>query len=314
VKVRPTGPELLESVAGFCAAGLGRWTYLSAYHPLPACLATAFYAVVVGVAVRVFVRQPGERPRVAGYLAVLAVHFVTAGGIAWSRGGAWAAHYVTVSAVGLCAAWLVLARYGQPLNRALTVLVLVGTGGLLVVNTRAGYQEGMILRHYFKGIQADLAAGVPPLFVSGKYGWNFYTTPRSGRALDEFRARGVRPYAAGVPDPPHAVVPVPVAGRMAAWDERGSPTPVAVPSPGGRVYGLRLVVDGVANEAWAEWELSWVTPTGRRHATAYPPNRVAANHVVTFWVDDPATDVRLVTRCPTRGFVLHSAEWLVPTP
>lgn len=303
--------NLLQAAADYLASATGPVVSAGRYRLLPSYLVAVLYAVPVVVGLRAVVTLPAERPRAVGLLAVLAGHLLTTAGLAVARGGGWAPHYVTVSGVGFCAGWLLVARYGPPAGRWFGRLSVVAAGLVVGFNAAGGAADGQVQRGYFKEMTADVAAGLPPTFVAGKYGWNTLVTPAAATALPHF-ARTAGPLAAVVPDPPVRAVAVAGPSSLPAWYGDGEPPAVAVPAPPGAAVGLRLTVANAYAIPWAAWELTWTAADGsRRRATAYPPNLPTARHDVTFRVAGPAADVRLRPLCPTGGYDLLAAAWLV---
>lgn len=315
----PALRTIARATAEYLTCGLGIWVTEVGWERV-AVGVIALYAVAGGRTAWA-ARNPAERARAMGVLAILAGHLCVGLGLAWARGGGLTERYVTPSAAGFLAVWVALLLYGPRMSAAFAGLGVLGALALLAVNHRSGYQFGWTQWGYLRALRTDIRSGVPPTFVAGKYGNQFLTPPHLARTIVALRLSGHPVFRDGVPDPPMAAVPVSGGPtEMPAIDAApflpgGPPIPALRFShpPPGRVLGLRLRVSTSDSVPWAEVVLRWNDATGQaRSARGQPPFFPAQNHPVVFWIDGPATDVRLEPACPTFGYAITAAEWLLP--
>jgi hypothetical protein len=280
----------------------------------------AGHAAAAGLLLRALVRLPAERPRAAGMLAVLVGHGGVALGIAISRTEGLADRYSTTSVIGPAVVVLALVRYGPAVGRVGPVLGVLAAAALVLANAAGGHDRGS---HYWmsnKMFRAELRAGVPPTFLSGKYAWACCLWVHDPERVRLLRDLGCREFA-GVPDDPPmravpAGVPVPFAApptrAVAALGEADAPTAVRLPPPAGPVLGLRVAVrtpdraDGVVR-------VRWTGATGRRAEVAH--TGPTTGWVLAFYMPgERPTDAVLDVACPGTGAEITAVEWLVPDP
>ncbi len=301
------------AAAGYLASAAGAWLGSPLVNPLFAQLLSALavpaHAAAVGRLAWVAWREPAERPRALGLLAVVGGHLLVAVGIGFSRGNGVADRYVTPSAVGPLACGFVALLYGRRRRRVglntSTALALVAAAALVGLNSVPVWQYSVrtLTAGTLREFEADLRAGVPVRFLGGKYGGSFAVLvgDRMTDELARFQAMGLGPFR-------HAVADSPMVARPAGVATPG-PLPATLPDPGGRVLGLRLALDQPGGATLGSLTLRWRDATGERHATAYAivPRE---GLTVAFRIDGTPTDLRLEPHCLPPTVVLRRAEWL----
>lgn len=306
VFARPPEIDPVDGVVADLAIGLGLWVApLGRAAWWAAALAVGGWCILAATVAR---RNPG-------FLAVLAAHGLATVAVGYGRGD-WAIgdRFVTPSAVGLAIAWVLLGRRGRWIGLPLAVLVV----GL---NTGPGYRYGKLSREQNKTFLADLQNGLPPVFLSGKYGGGltFLTTDGLVAGITGLRDGGWRRFRDAAHDPPFT--PTPVAGfqpvRLACGNDPfvpDGPPPPAIPLPPspGPVVGLRARGEQHFPMGYQVLRLRWTDMAGVAHTAEATPKVVPGRFTVAFPIGGPAVDVRLEAATPMLGLDVAEIEWLIP--
>jgi hypothetical protein len=321
---RPNPLEFPWAFVDYLAAALGPPAMTTpAGRAIGAVVVLPVYLAAVGAAARAIVRTPAERPRATGLLAVMAGHAAVAVAVAGVRGWPISERFVTPSAVGLCAAWLALVRYGpRPKGAVWAVVGLAAAAGLFAANVGPGCRYALGVRSILKAVLADVHAGLPAGYLQGKHGGLSYMYDPDGSNTAALRAARIGPFASLRPDPP--VRPAPAASgwpRDLTCDnapfEPGGPLPpcVRLADAPGPVVGLRVRIEQHHRIAWQRVRVRWLGgPDGRQPREALgSPSPIPLTTDVLIWVGgDRPTDVWLEPACPTFRLTLHAADWLLP--
>jgi hypothetical protein len=232
-----------------------------------------------------------------------------AAGVAWGRSGGLAERYVTPSVVGLCVAWVALARYGS--DRVLPIVGVLAAVLLLGQNVGPGWRFGMIQKMYHRDIEASARQGLPPTFLTARFGHLFGPPGWGVRQLTELRQVRFGAFADLGTDQPCADRPLanPCALSVPACDVASfiaHPPVVPVPPPGQRVVGLRLRYELDRDPTFVELVLSWNGGTAR--TTLWPR---AGSGDTLFWLNADPSSITLRPLCPTFGIRVTAADWLV---
>jgi hypothetical protein len=226
--------------------------------------------------------------RSAGFLLFLLGHFAVAGGIAVSRGGGLAERYVTISAIGVAAAylgWLSCASVPKWLGLSLAVV-------LFTANIGPGQHYGHDHRSLYRGLESDLRGGMPIGFLRDKYQTLLRVGENLEPALERLRSHRVREFAHAVPTP--EMTAIPIAG--AHWGG-------ALATPPGQVLGVSVEIEVTQLLPWSEVRLTW---DSGKQAVVYPP-RSPGVYRLRLWVNDRPRDAKLAA---TDGIAIRSAAWL----
>lgn len=283
-------------VVQYLGMGTGLW-YDGPHWPRNGLLIAAGYAVLCVVLAWRCLRQT-DGGRTAGLLCFLLGHAAVAAGIALSRGGGIAERYVSLSCIGVAAAYLaVLTLQPRPWLRwpALAAAAL-----LVVANIGPGQHYGHDLRGTHRSFEADLRGGMPCGFLSDKYQDRLRVGDNLEPAIDRLRAAGVRHFALAAPTPQMAELPI-AAARLDA----------NLPGPGRRVLGLLAEIEVVERTPWSELHLHVATRSGKRTLPLWPP-RAPGRYVLRFWIDDRPESIRLIEPSLPSAIRLHRLAWLVP--
>jgi hypothetical protein len=313
----PTTGSLVVTAGQALGTGLGLWATGEKWR-LAAGIAGITFAGVAAVLLRAIVREPGERVRAGGLLGLLAGMGLMGFAIAWRREHALIEHYPTATAVWVCVAWATLSRYGLPLpGRTAELLGGLAAVAVVAANVSPGVRFGATKRMYHRELAAAVEGRMPVRFAADRFRGVLLPCDWFERRLDGFRRYGLGRLGGLAPTPetvavpairePLVIPPAPEVGYTLGFGAVPIPDPLA----GRPVVGLRIAFDVEYDPHWLRLELSWASPAGGRRKAWVYPDFTRGPHVSTFWVDDAATDVRLVPGCQTRGIVVRSAEWLV---
>lgn len=306
----PTPPpgQFTLAVLQYLGMGLGSWFPDANLHVAGPAVGAAFLAAAGLLAAAA--GRDDNRPRAVGLLAVLGGHLAVAVGIAAVRGGAAVDRYVTISAVGVLAAYLAAVAYGPALPRRLgVVLGLAAATAVVAANFGPGQRFGLIHRMYYRGFEADLKAGMPVDFLADKYRAPFLVDERFAADIERLRVNHVRYFAAAVPTPAMTVIP---AGGPVHLPADGVRPGLDLPPPGRKVLGVRVTYELDRAVPWLELRATWPAPAGGppRSASAFAPTGPGP-HTLALWVDDAPAALRLEPGGPTFGVTIRSVEWLV---
>ena len=328
---RPFVTRIMLSVAaGYLAMGLGSILtdpifVASGWVPGIVSGVVVLYLATSTRLTVVFVKEPKERIRTMGLLAILTAQVAVALGIGLSRDAGLADRYATPAAVGLLTCWAAWVCYppralhGRVPGLALCVLAAVGVAA---ANARPHPECSIaaLMRSPLKQMQNDMKDGMPASFLAGKYGNSFGVMigDRIQVYLPQFQAAGLSQFQAMTLDPPMTVVRLTVPGD--SFHVPTTPRCVEIlgeeawqlHAPAGYVHGLKLDIDQSVIDGLQLYVLEWTGAEGRRkRAVAYAPFFV--NHgSVAFWIHGPATDVRLARWGSGMGPLVREAAWLVP--
>ncbi len=308
-----TPDSVIAGSVGFLSVGLGPQ---SAPRWVCGGVALAFVATACVCLLR-------DRKWDAGRTAVAAVlvgGLLVAAATGYARGHGVAGRFVTPSAVGLAACWLALAGSSFRLPAWVGwVLGPVAAGWLCWANVESGLREGYYTRVVMTDFTRDLHAGLPPVFLAGRYGGSVPVFGGDGTAehVRVYRRYGFGPFAAVPDDPRFAVVPasgvsVPFVYECPSEEYARSPRAVRLPDPDRAVIGLRMRVDCRVPAGWQRVSLHWRDAAGKEQsAWAYPPWVTGVLHL-TFPLPDRPTDLKLVADGVVQPFTVDAVEWMVP--
>jgi len=277
-----TRVKAVASVMGLgFGSGIGRYGKPAAFGAV-LILVQAATAVVLA---RVGLRRSDERPAAWGLLALLLGVWAFAFAVGFSRGAGLASRYAAFSSLGIIIPLLALARFARP---SACLVAAVGVGGVLLVaaNARHGALQGTQLDERYRGVVADVAAGIPIDLLAERH-HDFWLGPEDGwRALWDNGfplLRGVR--AAGSREV--RSLPVRRDGELSV----------------GRATFARYRID-LANERpvmavrvrfragmWVPWErmmFDWIdATTGERRRSEVRPWVRPIKQSAVFWIDGP---------------------------
>lgn len=301
---------LAEGVAGYLIVGWGMPVVTA--DPLPKLLAGAAALGVFTLAGWGLRRM--ERDPAVTLGLVLVAHLGVAVAAAWGRNGGLTERMVTPAAAGLGVAWVAAAgRAPSGLGLALAVAV-VGA------NLPAGARFGQAARDNAKRIEADIRAGLPPVFLAGRHGGvpEVLVGDRMELALRRLRDAGVRPFRDVGPDPEVTAVPAggPFPLRLTAnatqFRPGGAPPRAELVPPDRAVVGLRVAYAQHAHPGYQSLWLRWVDRRGGAHAAEVFPLGTPGRSTFAVPVGGEPAAVWLEPGCPIYGLTLEAAEWLVP--
>lgn len=326
-------PDEAASGHGLGAAGLaiGVLHYLACGFgdvpatagPRAAVLAlTAIAYLAAGVSVAIGVRNPTTRSVAVGLGCLLLAQFAVALAVTWGRGQVVGGRFVTPSAVGLGICWVALAQWTLEwrflrLGSGLAVAFLV-----VGLNAGAGNRYGSQIRATVKSFEADMRAGMPPIFLAGKHGGGlpFLLTEHLGETIRTLRDRGIGPFRQAAIDPPLEVIPLsseefPPRSLTCPSDpfRPGGPPPprVRIPDPGREVSGVRLSVVQHHPMGYQVLRLRWKERgSGAERTAEVTPLVVPGRGTVTFRIGCEPTELWLEPGCPMAGLTLENAAWL----
>jgi len=241
---------------------------------------------------------------------------LVAAATAYARGYGLAGRFVTPSAVVLAVAWLALTTRAAGWLTGL-VAVAVG-GGLYWLNLDPGLREGYQARCIAYEMQADIAAGVPPVFLAGRYGGTIPVL--SGDAMAEylttFKTGRLPAFSGLATDPvfrtePVAGVSVPFEFACPECEFLTVPRAVCLPDPTKAVIGVRFQVRNVVPAGWQRVRLHWNESGAERSAVAYPPWVPFDRVHLTFPLSGRPTAIRLVADSIVQTFTVDAIEWMI---
>jgi hypothetical protein len=274
--------KALASVVGLgFGSGVGRYVK-------PAAVGIVFLVLQAATAValaRAGLRRPDERSAAWGLLALLVGVWAFAFAVGFTRGAGLASRYAAFSCLGIIVPLLALARFARPSS---CLVAVVGVMGVLLViaNAKHGSIQGAQLDERYRGVVADVAAGIPIDLLAERH-HDFWLGPEDGwRALWD---NGF-PLLRGVPAARSREVH-PVAFRRDGDRVDGRATFARYRVDlGGERAALAVRVRFRAG-AWVPWErmmFDWTEPASgaTRRSSARPWVRPIKQSVV-FWIDGP---------------------------
>jgi hypothetical protein len=307
---KPPPAAILSTIPQYLETGLGVWTREHGLWVWVGLASLAVHVAGIGFAVRAAWRNPDERPRAFGVVALIGSQLLIGLGIGLSRGGALTERYATTAAIGWVACGFAFLLYGPRIPRV-GILGAAAAVALVAVNMRPGEAFGRFQRDAFRAFEADVRDGSSPTFLVGTHG----QTPvlaggdRMLPWVEYVRANGLGVGRRIAPDPAFAAVPVgvPVPFAIAAADG------VRIPAPGRPVLGLRLEVEQTRHSPWEDVTLEWAAADGATKSVHAYPAIHPERHTLTFRLaGDTPTGVHLRPACPTAGWTVRRAEWLTP--
>ncbi len=156
--------RLLWCMAQYLGIGTGLWYDGPHWTRNGIIIASAYLLVTMILAVVTLRRRDGGRT--AGFLCFLLGHFAIALGIAVSRGGGIAERYVTISAIGVAAAYLGLVSCWPDWARHVGIVLAVA---LFAINVGPGQRYGHGHRALYRHLERDLRSGMPAEALVAKY-------------------------------------------------------------------------------------------------------------------------------------------------
>ena len=174
-------------------------------------------------------------------------------------------------------AWLAIAT--RPTAGRLTAVVGAALGGsVCTANLDSGLREGYATRCVYHEIAADVEAGVPPVFLAGRYGGSIPLSclDETADLMKACQRAGLPAFSRRAADPSFRTVPVAgVAGPFVfACPEAeflAAPRAVPLPDPTKAVIGVRCRVRNVVPAGWQRVRLYWNGSGAERSSAAYPP-------------------------------------------
>ena len=283
--------RLAWCVVQYLGIGSGLW-YDGPHWPRNGIIIAAGYAIILGCLVIATLRRR-DGGRSAGFLLFLLGHFAVAGGIAVSRGGGLAERYVTISAIGIVAAYLGALSCGPP-TAWLKWLGLAVAIALFTANIAPGEHYGYDLRSLYRRLERDLRAGVPIGFLRDKYQTLLRVGDNLEPALERLRTHKIREFTDAVPTPRMIDIPIEDVQRLT--------------TPSATVLGIRAEVEVVQANIWSEVRVRWMSAEGPKEAVVYPPRSVGV-YRLRLWVNDLPRGAQL-TAAPN-AVRIRGATWLL---
>ncbi|WP_169976756.1 hypothetical protein [Tautonia rosea] len=279
-------------------------------------------------------RNPEERSRALGMLAVLAGFGILAASLAWGRSGTndrggLEPRYVTLAAQIPCLVGLAWARFGPRVLRRL-VLMLLFTGSLVLLwpNTKIGLDEGRQRRLGSKAVVADLRAGLPPFAIAARHTGFLHSSHDDlgmGLPLLVEANRGV--FRGARPNPTFQEVPVgpPQRVSLARWDTRTGTIEATGVDPWATfelpertfVAGIRIRYDlenGPATSA--RFKLQWKHASQEQFSEDQQYQQwtlpVGPDREMVIWIAEPIDSFRLQHDNQPSRFQIDEMVLLVP--
>ncbi len=309
-------------VGGYLGVSLGHWPAFENPSPvLPAiicgtiALAYAFGSLRL---LRRIVRRRGADPLDMVLLLVILGTFLVAAASARARPAALVDRYAIASAGGLVALALSFVKRDcapqSRLSNALTSSVgILIAAGLWHVNERPGITEAYRFGIPSDELAADIRAGEPALFLTGKHSAsiNALCGEKLSDYLRHLKEAGIPPFAAMPDDPAYRAGPI--LREPVIWKEK--PPPFELPPAPVGVIGLRLVADSKAWNGRCKLQLKWIdSGTGQaREEGAFPPYFPGAVRLILKLTGTP-TGARLELAAPLTELHLSQFEWLIAAP
>lgn len=295
--------QLSHATGQFLAVGFGTCVVTGNWLA-PAGVAVAIYGACGVVLTRRVLTRPAGRAGALGLAAILVGVFGMAAGVGWGRGFGLVERYVSLSAVGLGTAWLVLSR-GLPNSRLVNAMGVVAAVVLFAVNVTPGDHFGQVRRMYCRELEESVREGLPPSCVADRFRGPLFDNPRFGEKLGLLRDLGFATFS-DLPAEPVAVAvegPPPTAGVV------GSPLSLLSPA-GRRVFAVRFTYETAADVGWQQLTFSWTGADGTpRRSAVYPSLRRGA-HASTIYVNDAVAAAHLSVGTPEAGLTVARVEWL----
>jgi hypothetical protein len=312
----------LQNTTQYLAVGFGERLAVP-HHPewvAPASWVAAggLYAAAVGVLLVRWWRGAFRGPLAAAVLLALGGVILLGAASAYARGYGLAARFVTPSAIGLAVVWVGLGAAGR-VRAWVRVAVLLLATGVWWVNMETGRREGYYTRIVLAELANDLDAGLPPVFVQGRYAtatpvFMFDGTADMVRALRDTR---IGPFAHSGPDPEFTLVSV--TGVVLPLDlscgpdavTAGNPPRIPLPDPSRPIVGVRVTVRADAAGGWQRVLLRWRdADTGvERREWAFPP-WVPARTALAFPVSGRPADLRIEAGTGLQRLTVEAVEWM----
>jgi hypothetical protein len=269
------------------------------------CYLTASWALL-----RDWLQDRDRRRNIAGLAMLLAAELAIAVAVAWGRGCIVGDRFVSPSALGLCLVWVILAGWG-PRTRFTMVVASITAVILLGLNVPPAVAFGQLFRQSAKNFEADLRAGLPPVYIIGRHGGSLtvFLGDLAVTPLGELRDRGIGPFKTVAADPLLLTAPITLEPVQLV-----SPPPMRVPlpAPGRHVAGLRVHVE---QKILTSYQLLWLRwrerSTGAGHAWQVMPKFLPGKSTVVFKIDGDPVELSIEPDGTMQGLTLTSAEWLV---
>jgi hypothetical protein len=173
-------------------------------------------------------KQPRERLRTVGLLALLAAMTVLAFGIGWGRSGfgpraALMGRYATLAVLTPCGCYLAWLLYSPPALAGLAEMCLFTSVVLFFVpNMQAGKEHGRELRQTMQAFENDVRAGEPPYRLARRYAPDLFPRPTIKNYMPLLKRAGIGVFRDLRDDPPLQKVPLQLASAQAhgmSWHE-----------------------------------------------------------------------------------------------
>lgn len=291
-------------------------------------------AATTGLLILTACRNPEERARALGMLAVLAGFGILAASLAWGRSGTndrggLEPRYVTLAAQIPCLAGLAWARFGPRVSGRLVLMVLfAGSLVLLWPNTEIGLEQGRQRRLDSEAVVADLRLGLPPFAIAARHtGFLHSSHDDLGKGLPLLVEANRGVFRGARPNPPFQNVPVgpPERLSLARWEPQTGTIEATGVDPWATfelpertfVAGIRIRYDlenGPATSA--RFKLQWK----RSNQDRFPEDQqyqqwtlpVGPDREMVVWIAEPIDSFRLQPDNQPSRFRIEEMVLLVP--
>ncbi len=321
-------PTFLGSLGGYFANGFGllEWGKFTVPLAVKASIATSVVFGTIGILLRGRFAKRFRGPFALALLTLLFGFVALAIVTAYARGYGFADRFAGPGAVLLIACGLVLVGskaldfLPHWLSNAVGLLVAIGIVAMNVEPARRyGYYNGEV----FWNFERDLQAGMPPVFLAGKYGGTMPIVMGDGLAdsLRAYRRAGFGPFRRVADDP--GWVPRPVENwngpfvfeSTEAELADGKPRTLHLPNPERPVVGIRLKISNAIPAGWQRLDLIGIdNSTGQDFAVFVFPPWIPAEMDLGFPLPKSCSNLRIVGVGIVRPFRIDTAEWMEISP
>jgi hypothetical protein len=291
----------------------GGWIGLAQF-PWAGIVVLAFDVAAV-VRLLIAARDPGERPRAVGLLAVGSTMLIAAAGVLFSRGGFADRNALPLAFHG-AAVVMAFRVYPLPVGRIASSIFGIGLAALIVVgNWAPGIEHGRVHKFFFDSLRDDLAAGMPTNCAADKYAQPIYspTDPTTNRRLagfmDGLRRHHIGWFATATGPPPAVELParLPADPAIVGPGVKG----FTLPGPDGRVSGVRIRFTSPQPAPLVEVDVAWTTPDGTAEKALVWLRLEPGESTRTFWVRGAVRDLTIHSCWPTPPLTVTEVVWLM---
>ncbi|QDV33487.1 hypothetical protein [Tautonia plasticadhaerens] len=282
-------------------------------------------------------KNPGERTRAVGLLAVLSGFGVLVLGLSLGRAGGnersgLESRYITLAVPIPCLVAMSWSLYGPiALRRLVPMCLLAGSLVFLWPNTRIGLEQAIRRKVQSDPVLADLRSGMPPHALAARHsGFLHPSHDELTRALTLLQSSSVGVFRDLVPDPRFRGIPIdasPSSLRLARWDPSTRTIEVTGVDPWVTfslpertvVAGIRIRYDHEnGGDGSARFKLGW----RRSDQPGFPPDQqydawslpTGEDRTMIVWIDAPIDDVRIQPDNRPSTFRIDELTLLIPVP